>query len=100
MFPAQSLLWSFRDYLAAFLLLLRRSFLRSLQRIQRCASGEAATLTRRSLCLRNQNVSITRAGDRALHHQQVVLNIDAADAKVADRDLCVAHRSEEHTSEL
>src|ERR1700748_1753209 len=69
------------------LLLTCRSLLRSLQRIDRAGTGKAATLSRRRLRLGDHDVTVTGSGYCAFHHQQVVFRIDAADAKVANRNL-------------
>src|SRR5260370_24307971 len=74
------------------LLLLRRCcLLRSLQCILRCRAGKSTTLTWRSLGLGDENEAIARTWNCAFDHDEVVLEIDAADAKVANRDLRVTH---------
>src|SRR5580692_3841110 len=76
---------------SSYLFLLRSSLLRSLQRIEGSSSSKATTLARRSLSLGDKNVSITRAGYCAFDHEEVVFEVNAADAQVANCDLRVAH---------
>src|SRR3712207_391862 len=44
--------------------------------------------------------AVARAGDGPAHEQQVVVGVDLHDGQPALGDALVAHRSEEHTSEL
>src|SRR5262249_15903854 len=78
-------------YFMLLLLLLGGSLLRSLQRIDRAGSGKTATIARRRLGLRDQNVSVTRSGNCSFNQKQILIKIDAADTEVADRHLVVSH---------
>src|SRR5581483_210652 len=64
------------------LLSLRRRFLRSLQRVDRGRAGESAPLTRRSLSLRDQHITIARPRHSAFDHQQILVEVDTANAQV------------------
>src|SRR6185437_4259771 len=72
--------------------LLGRTF-RSLQRIDRCRSGETTTLSRWLLCLGNHQISTIRAGHAAFYYQQVVVFVHAQHAQVAHSDPLDAHVS-------
>src|SRR5277367_2941170 len=80
-----------KDFALFSLLLLRCSLLRSLQRVLGCGTSEATTLARRSLGLGDEHETITRTGNGSFDQQEVVVEIDAANAQVANRDLSVAH---------
>src|ERR1700727_3952921 len=76
---------------SSLLLLGRCSLLRSLECISCLNAGKPTTLARRSLGLGDEHETVARTGDCAFNHEEIVFKIDAANAKVADRDLCVAH---------